>query len=95
MDKNYWIGRKRDAMAMARGASSSEERLEYYELAGRCSISAADCPPHLMVRKRPPGEPARATLHLPEWGSARPGSIYSEMPIDPVALRAPPQGETE
>ena len=41
MEKNYWIGRKRAAMAMARAASSAEARLIHYDLAGRYSIMAA------------------------------------------------------
>jgi hypothetical protein len=55
MEKKYWIGRKRDSMGMARGATSAEARLIHYELAGRYSIKAADA--------------ERAMLHLPnpDW----------------------------
>ena len=41
MEKTYWIGRKRAALAMAQGAHSSEARLIHYDLAGRYSIKAA------------------------------------------------------
>lgn len=41
MEKTYWIGRKRAAMAMARGADSSVARLIHYDLAGRYSVKAA------------------------------------------------------
>jgi hypothetical protein len=44
MEKTYWIGRKRAAMAMARGATSSEARLIHYDLAGRYSVMAAFVP---------------------------------------------------
>ena len=61
MEKTYWIGRKRAAMANARAAACAESRLIHYELAGRYSIMAAQCAAFL-----PPVEaPARrATLHL-------------------------------
>lgn len=41
MDKTYWIGRKRAALAMARAATSAEARLVHYDLAGRYSVNAA------------------------------------------------------
>ena len=41
MDKRYWIGRKRAAMAMARAATSAEARLIHYDMAGRYSVKAA------------------------------------------------------
>ncbi len=66
MEKTYWIGRKRAAMAMARSAATSSARLIHYELAGRYSIRAAHCLPFLMVPKAPATEGARPTLHLPE-----------------------------
>ena len=39
--KNYWLERKRAAMAMAREAATGEARLIHYEMAGRYSIKAA------------------------------------------------------
>ena len=66
MEKTYWIGRKRAAMAMARSATTSTARLIHYELAGRYSIKAAHCPPFLMAPKAPATAGARLTLHLPE-----------------------------
>ena len=44
MENKYWIGRKRAAMGMARAAMTSEARLIHYDLAGRYSIKAAQCP---------------------------------------------------
>ncbi len=44
MDKAYWIGRKRAAIAMARAATSAEARLVHYDLAGRYSVNAACAP---------------------------------------------------
>ena len=66
MDKTYWIGRKRAAMAMARSAASSRARLIHYELAGRYSIKAAYCLPFLMVPKAPATEGERLALRLAE-----------------------------
>jgi len=60
MEKTYWIGRKRAAMGMARGARSAEARLIHYDLAGRYSILAARC------AAAPPRAPERALLHPPE-----------------------------
>ena len=67
MEKTYWIGRKRAAMAMARAATSSEARLIHYELAGRYSIKAADCAPFMLPAKGPAtsGEAAALELRLP------------------------------
>lgn len=67
MEKTYWIGRKRAAMAMARSAASSRARLAHYELAGRYSIMAAHCLPFLVAPKAPAPAGARLTLHLPGW----------------------------
>ena len=43
MEKTYWIGRKRSAMAMAKRATSSEARLIHFQLAGTYSVKAASC----------------------------------------------------
>jgi hypothetical protein len=40
MEKKYWIGRKREAMRMARTASTSQARLIHYQLAGLYSLQA-------------------------------------------------------
>ena len=64
MEKTYWIGRKRDAMAMARGAATAESRLIHYELAGRYSIRAAHCPPFMMPANGPATQDERETLHI-------------------------------
>lgn len=45
MGNKYWLDRNSSAMAMARGAATSEARLIHYELAGRYSIMAAQCLP--------------------------------------------------
>jgi hypothetical protein len=67
MEKKYWIGRKRSAVAMARGASSAEARLIHYELAGRYSIKAAQCAPFMLPATAPATEGERATLALPAY----------------------------
>lgn len=67
MEKKYWIGRKRSAVAMARGASSAEARLIHYELAGRYSIKAAQCAPFMLPANAPATEGERATLALPAY----------------------------
>ncbi|MDB5691715.1 MAG: hypothetical protein JWO81_778 [Alphaproteobacteria bacterium] len=41
MEQRYWIGRKREAMGMARTATSAEARLIHYHLAGLYSVKAA------------------------------------------------------
>ena len=67
MEKKYWIGRNRAAMAMARAATTAEARLIHYELAGRYSIKAAHCPPFMLPSKGPAtsGEAAALELRLP------------------------------
>ena len=40
MEKEYWLGRKRASLKLARTAASSEARLAYYDLAGRYSLKA-------------------------------------------------------
>ena len=65
MDKTYWIGRQREAGAMARGASTAEVRLIHYELAGRYSVKAASCPPFMRPDPAPATRCARPVLHLP------------------------------
>jgi hypothetical protein len=65
MDKKYWIGRKRAAMAMARKATSAEARLIHFEMAGRYSVNAANCAgPFLMPIVQPVSEGERAALRL-------------------------------
>ncbi len=67
MDKEYWLGRKRAAMRMARAAATSEARLIHYELAGRYSIRAAHSLPFMLPRKGPAtaGEQSALRLRLP------------------------------
>jgi len=64
MDKAYWIGRKRAAIAMARAATSAEARLIHYDLAGRYSVKAAMSPPFMLPRKGPATQGERAALRL-------------------------------
>ena len=87
MEKNYWIRRKRAAMAMARRAATSEARLIHYELAGRYSIKAAHCLPFMIVEKGPATEGERAALRLPRIGDPPPG------PIDRPPPRPAGEGE--
>ena len=65
MEKKYWIGRKRSAIAMARAASSAEARLIHYELAGRYSVKAATAPAFMLPRERPATEGEQAVLRVP------------------------------
>jgi hypothetical protein len=66
MEKKYWIGRKHEAMAMARAATSSVARLIHYDLAGRYSVLAAVAPAAAARAE------ARPMLHLRDPGSAAP-----------------------
>jgi hypothetical protein len=61
VEKRYWIGRKRSALAMARGAATSEARLIHYDLAGRYSVKAA----HSAASAPPATGAQRAELRLP------------------------------
>jgi hypothetical protein len=61
MEKTYWLGRKRAAMAMARAATCSEARLAHYELAGRYSVRAAFAP-FMLPKKGPATEGEREAL---------------------------------
>jgi hypothetical protein len=42
MERAHWLSRKRESLAMAQNAISSEARLIHYELAGRYSVKAAN-----------------------------------------------------
>lgn len=43
MEQKYWLGRKLEAKAMARKATSAEARLIHFHLAGCYSVKAATC----------------------------------------------------
>lgn len=75
MEKKYWIGRKREAMAMARAASTAEARLIHYDLAGRYSVKAAVSAPFMLPRQGPATEGERIALHRPS-ARPRPDSIF-------------------
>ena len=64
MEKTYWLGRKRAAMAMARSAACSRTRLIHYELAGRYSLRAAYSP-FMLPAKGPATQGEREALRLP------------------------------
>ena len=66
VEKKYWLGRERAAMAMARGAAGAEARLIHYDLAGRYSVKAAQCAPFLAVREPPAAGAEPAPLLLSE-----------------------------
>jgi hypothetical protein len=74
MDKTYWIGRKRAAMAMARAATSAEARLIHYDMAGRYSVNAAFDVPFLIPNEGPatPGERLALDRSLPSLPRPRP-----------------------
>lgn len=76
MDKAYWIGRKRAALALARGATASEDRLAHYDRAGRCAIAAAQCRPFLMVEDGSVVEVEEEARDGPPPRPTRPGSIF-------------------
>ena len=76
MDNQYWIGRKRAAMAMAREAETSESRLIHYELAGRYSIKAAHSIPFMLPHKPPSTEGEREALRLPRPMPPHPGTFF-------------------
>lgn len=79
MEKTYWLGRKRAAMAMARDATCSEARLVHYEQAGRHSVRAA-CAPFLLPKKGPVNEGEREALRLPRPSSPRTSLIIHKPP---------------
>lgn len=62
MDKDYWIGRKRAAIGMARAASPAEARLIHFEMAGRYSLQAWLCPSFMLPCKEPATEGESAVL---------------------------------
>jgi hypothetical protein len=64
MEKKYWIGRKRAAMAMARAATDAKARLIHYELAGRYSIRAAHSIPFMLPGAGAATAGERAALQL-------------------------------
>lgn|GEM_PF-1945544 len=80
MEKKYWIGRKRAAMAMARAATTAEARLIHYDLAGRYSIKAAADTPFMVPRKGPATQGEQAALRLPLPGAGRPGPVFRKPP---------------
>lgn len=55
MEQKYWLGRKREAKAMARRATSSEARLIHLHLAGCYSVKAATCDAGLPLFAPDPG----------------------------------------
>jgi hypothetical protein len=64
MDKDYWIGRKRAQMRMARAATGAEARLVHYDLAGRYSVKAAMVPPFMLPDNGPATDGERAALQI-------------------------------
>lgn len=70
MEKTYWLGRKRAAMAMARAATCSEARLVHYDQAGRHSVRAAFAP-FMLPKKGPMTEGEREALRLPRLSPPR------------------------
>ena len=87
MEKKYWIGRKRSAMAMARGAASAEARLIHYELAGRYSIKAAQCLPAMLPGNQATGSGPRALLHLRDPAPLRSAQVPLRQ-LEPPVLRS-------
>ena len=65
MEKKYWLGRRRSAVAMARLATTAEARLIHYDLAGRYSIKAAQCLPFMLPKTGPASESEQIALQIP------------------------------
>ncbi|MGQ0659716.1 hypothetical protein [Sphingosinicella sp.] len=82
MEKTYWLGRKRAAMAMARAATCSEARLVYYDQAGRHSVRAAFAP-FLLPQQGPATEGEREALRMPRPSPSRPPAIIRRPPPTP------------
>ncbi|HWT12696.1 MAG TPA: hypothetical protein VN231_08095 [Allosphingosinicella sp.] len=74
MEKKYWLGRKRAAMAMARAATNAEARLIHYDLAGRYSIKAATSPTFMLTHRNPATSGERTALQLAAPLAARDGT---------------------
>lgn len=79
MDKTYWLGRKRAAMAMARAATCSEARLIHYDQAGRHSVRAAFAP-FMLPKKGPVTEGEREALRMPRSSPSRTSLILHKPP---------------
>ncbi|MEA3063932.1 MAG: hypothetical protein QOJ27_360 [Sphingomonadales bacterium] len=75
MENRYWIGRKRSAMGMARGAATAEARLIHYDLAGRYSVKAAHCLSLAAAADQRAIRGERAVLHLPQPQSRPPAPL--------------------
>lgn len=86
MDRTYWIGRERAALAMARAAATAEARLIHYELAGRYSIRAAHSLPFMLPHRGPATQGEQEALRPP-----RPGRDTS----GPRRPRGDPHGQEE
>ena len=65
MEQRYWLRRGKAERAMAHAALTSESRLIHYELAGRCSIKAAEAAPFMLPRRGPATEGEREALRQP------------------------------
>lgn len=64
MEQKYWLGRKREAKAMARRATSAEARLIHLHLAGCYSVKAATCDTELRLFAPDPGPvPSERATH--------------------------------
>jgi hypothetical protein len=68
MEKKYWIGRKREAMRMARTASTSEARLIHYQLAGLYSVKAVRFTAVPLFAPLPPASPGARPCAGPASG---------------------------
>lgn len=75
MEKQYWIGRKRAALEMARAATDAEARLIHYDLAGRYSVRAALGRPLMLVAPGPATERERAALQPHPPAAPEPGRM--------------------
>lgn len=82
MEKTYWLGRKRAAMAMARAATCSEARLVHYDLAGRHSVRAASAP-FMLPKKGPSTDGEREALRPPRPASSGALAVVRKPPRFP------------
>lgn len=78
MERNYWLRRKRAAMAMARSATCSQARLVHYAEAGRHSVRAAFAP-FMLPSKGPATEGEREALRPSRFVPPPPPTIQSRL----------------
>lgn len=64
MEREYWLGRKRASLAMARKSAGAVARLIHFDLAGRYSVKAANCRQRSATRDPTQDHPASTSRKL-------------------------------